>query len=90
VETVGIRELTQNPLAVVQRVLDAGEPVKITTHGHPTGVSLVPDAPSSRRWVRGAELGRVRPMGHDAAERLHHDLAGLDEDEPADPREARA
>lgn len=89
-QTVGTRGLKQNPHAVVQRVLDAGEPLEITTHGHPTGVSLVPDTPSRRRWVRGAGLGRIRPMDGHAAARLRHDLAGLDDDEPTDPWEARA
>ncbi|MBD7917503.1 type II toxin-antitoxin system Phd/YefM family antitoxin [Cellulomonas sp. Sa3CUA2] len=89
-ETVGTRDLKQNPQAVVRRVLDTGEPLEITTHGHPTGVRLVPDAPARRTWVRGADLGRIRPMGRDAAERLHDDLAHVGDDEPTDPWETRA
>lgn len=83
--TVGTRDLKQNPLAVVRRVLETGEPLEVTTHGHPTGVALVPAAAAPRRWVRGADLTRITPMSGGEAERLHEDLAGIDDDEPVDP-----
>ncbi|WP_136517811.1 type II toxin-antitoxin system Phd/YefM family antitoxin [Cellulomonas telluris] len=83
--TVGTRELKQNPQAVVRRVLETGEPVEVTAHGHPTGVRLVPDAPARRAWVRGVDLARIAPLDRDEAQRLHRDLAEFDDDEPRDP-----
>ncbi|MBF0688629.1 MAG: type II toxin-antitoxin system Phd/YefM family antitoxin [Cellulomonas sp.] len=89
--TVGTRELKQNPHAVVRRVLETGEAVEVTTHGHPTGVALVPTTTGPRQWVRGVELVRLAPIDDPARERLHHDLASLGEDdEIADPWEPRA
>ncbi len=83
--TVGTRELKQNPQAVVRRVLESGEAAEVTVHGHPTGVRLVPDQPSRRAWVRGADLARVEPMDRGQAERWREALTGVDDDEPRDP-----
>ncbi|MCC2335109.1 type II toxin-antitoxin system Phd/YefM family antitoxin [Cellulomonas wangsupingiae] len=84
--TVGTRDLKQNPLAVVRRVLETGEPLEVTTHGHPTGVALVPAAPTPRRWVHGAELTRITPMSPDEARRFRDDLSALEhDDELVDP-----
>ncbi|TQL02697.1 type II toxin-antitoxin system Phd/YefM family antitoxin [Cellulomonas sp. SLBN-39] len=89
--TVGTRELKQNPHAVVRQVLETGEAVVVTTHGHPTGVALVPTHVGPRRWVRGADLARVALIDDDAVSRLHDDLASVDQDdEPADPWAPRA
>lgn len=89
--TVGTRDLKQNPQAVLRRVLASGEPVEVTSHGHPTGVALVPLATGPRPWVRGAELAAITPLTDDAAQRLHDDLAAVDHDDaPADPWAAGA
>ncbi len=83
--TVGTRDLKQNPLAVVRRVLETGEPLEVTTHGHPTGVALVPATATPRRWVRGSDLTRITPLSADESRRLLQDLAEVEHDEPADP-----
>ena len=55
--TASTRELKQNPAAVIQRVLETGDEVEITAHGHPTGVRLVPDLSGGPApWVRGSVL----------------------------------
>ncbi|QAY69368.1 type II toxin-antitoxin system Phd/YefM family antitoxin [Xylanimonas protaetiae] len=60
--TASTRELKQNPAAVIKRVLETGDEVEITAHGHPTGVRLVPDAPGGPApWVQGSVLMEVRP-----------------------------
>jgi antitoxin (DNA-binding transcriptional repressor) of toxin-antitoxin stability system len=83
-ETVGTRELKQNPQAVISRVLEAGEPIEVTTYGKPTGVSLVPDEPRPQTWVRGGALKALRPL--DDANRLawKADIAELREDDVLD------
>lgn len=89
--TVGTRELKQNPQAVVRRVLETGEAVEVTSHGHRTGVALVPATTGPRRWVRGSDLARITPMDEPATRRLHDDLDAVDhDDEPTDPWERRA
>lgn len=89
--TVGTRELKQNPHAVVQRVLETGEAVEVTTHGHPTGVALVPTTAGPRRWVRGVDLARLTPMDRTAAARFRDDIASVDHDDvPTDPWETGA
>lgn len=89
--TVGTRELKQNPHAVVRRVLETGEAVEVTTHGHPTGVALVPTTTGPRRWVRGTDLVRFAPLDDAARERFHDDLASVEhDDDVADPWGPRA
>jgi antitoxin (DNA-binding transcriptional repressor) of toxin-antitoxin stability system len=70
-ETVGTRELKQNPNAVIRRVLDTGQEIEVTAYGNPTGVRLVPDRGRPRaRWVRGSDLAGVAPMSRENAESL--------------------
>jgi antitoxin (DNA-binding transcriptional repressor) of toxin-antitoxin stability system len=54
--TIGTRDLKQNPNAVIQRVLETGEEFEITAHGHATGVRLVPTHVGPARWVHGEVL----------------------------------
>lgn len=84
-DSVGTRELKQNPHAVVRRVLETGEPLEVTSHGHPTGVRLVRDADAPRRWVRGADLARIAAIDDATARRWHDDLAEIVHDEVRDP-----
>lgn len=89
--TVGTRELKQNPQAVLRRVLETGQAVEVTSHGHPTGVALVPATAGPRRWVRAADLAAVTPFDDATAARLRDDLAAVDHDDaPADPWAAGA
>lgn len=55
--SVGLRELKQNPSAVVARA-EHGETIVITVQGRPVA-QLVPLAPQRRRWVPAAELARI-------------------------------
>jgi hypothetical protein len=47
--------------------------------GQPTAAALVPPAPGPHPWVRGAELAAITPLTPDAAQRLHEDLAAVDQ-----------
>ena len=85
--TASTRELKQNPSAVIRRVLHTRQGLEITAHGHDTGVKLVPSSPSPARWVSGSELNQSRPDAwtSEQRERLHADLAGIDDEGPVDP-----
>ncbi|SDS39468.1 type II toxin-antitoxin system Phd/YefM family antitoxin [Jiangella sp. DSM 45060] len=48
-KTVGIRELKQNPQAVIERVRETGDEYEITVYGRPTGVRIVRDRPGPCR-----------------------------------------
>ncbi|GIG36774.1 type II toxin-antitoxin system Phd/YefM family antitoxin [Cellulomonas pakistanensis] len=90
-ETVGTRELKQNPQAVIQRVLSSDEEIEITTHGRPTGVRLVADRPQRARWVPAHALADLRPLdAEDAVELRELIAAHRDDAEPRDPWEDRA
>jgi len=90
-ETIGTRELKQNPQAVISRVLETGEPIEITVYGRPTGVRLSLDEPRTARWVSGAAL-RMPPLTDAEREAWHRDLEPLreEEGEPVDPWEGRS
>jgi antitoxin (DNA-binding transcriptional repressor) of toxin-antitoxin stability system len=67
--TVATRELKQNPHAVIQRVLESGEPVAVTAYGKPTGVVIAPERPVKRRWVPGSALRQaVAPLPEDESQ----------------------
>ncbi len=90
-ETVGTRELKQNPQAVIQRVLTSDEEIEITTHGRPTGVRLVADRPQRARWVPAHALADLRPLADaDAADLRDLVAADREGDEVRDPWEPRA
>ncbi|GMA24906.1 hypothetical protein GCM10025864_26650 [Luteimicrobium album] len=90
-ETVGTRELKQNPQAVISRVLESGEPIEVTTYGKPTGVSLVPDERRPETWVRGSRLKTIRPLDEANHEAWQADMAKLREgDDLVDPWADRA
>ncbi|QJW34864.1 type II toxin-antitoxin system Phd/YefM family antitoxin [Cellulosimicrobium protaetiae] len=90
-ETVGTRELKQNPNAVIRRVLDTGQEIEVTAYGTPTGVRLVPDrGRRSARWVPGSDLVGVPPMSPANAEDLVSQIEHAREDDLVrDPWEDR-
>jgi antitoxin (DNA-binding transcriptional repressor) of toxin-antitoxin stability system len=88
--TVGTRELKQNPHAVIQDVLHSAEEVEITSHGHPTGVRLVPDRPTRARWVPASALRGLTPLEHRDAVELHALVEEGRADDVQDPWEPNA
>ncbi|MGF0115333.1 type II toxin-antitoxin system Phd/YefM family antitoxin [Promicromonospora sp. Marseille-Q5078] len=89
-QTVGTRELKQNPAAAIQRVLESGESVEITAYGHPTGVVLAPEGTVPARWVPGAALADLTPLDPAEAERWHADSEPEPTDDIRDPWGGRA
>jgi hypothetical protein len=68
-----MRELKQNPHAVVARVLTEQHPVEVTSHGQPTGVVLhaVGDAQPDRAGVDPdlvARINQAHALDADAAD----------------------
>ena len=55
--SVGLRELKQNPSEVVARA-ERGETITITVQGRPAAL-LTPLVPVRRRWVRAEDLDAV-------------------------------
>ncbi|MDT0303523.1 type II toxin-antitoxin system Phd/YefM family antitoxin [Streptomonospora wellingtoniae] len=89
-ETIGTRELKQNPQTVIQRVLESGDEFEITAYGRPTGVRLVPDHAQKRRWVSGAELMTITsasPLSPRDAASWREDVENAMDDELVDPWE---
>ena len=84
--TIGTRDLKQNPNTVIQHVLETGQEFEITAHGHATGVSLVPTHASPARWVSGDVLN-VDESGltPDEADAWRADIADAVDDEVTDP-----
>ncbi|MCL2780429.1 MAG: type II toxin-antitoxin system prevent-host-death family antitoxin [Actinomycetia bacterium] len=91
-QTVGTRELKQNPAGVIARVLAGGQDVAITVYGKPTGVRLVADQPGPKRWVSGAALNAMPTVGTDDNERLKADIASAfaADDHVTDPWQGRS
>ena len=86
--TASTRELKQNPAAVISYVLETGDSVEITAHGHRTGVHLSPDrAGGPAPWVSGAELAGLEPLSRENAADLQAAVAGLRDGEVEDPWE---
>lgn len=84
-DTVGTRELKQNPNAVIQRVLQTGQDLEITAHGHPTGTKIVAVA-ARGRWVPAGALAHITPMRPDNARAFADDVDRMREDDgPRDP-----
>jgi antitoxin (DNA-binding transcriptional repressor) of toxin-antitoxin stability system len=86
-QTVGTRELKQNPHTVVQRVLDSGDEFEVTSYGRPTGVRIVPAGRAPRRWVSGAALATVEPISAEGAAAWKADIEAAIDDEITDPWE---
>lgn len=89
-QTVGTRELKQNPAAAIQRVLESGESVEITAYGHPTGVVLAPERTLPARWVSGTAFGDLTPLDPAEAELWHSATGPEHGDEISDPWAGRA
>ena len=89
-QTVGTRDLKQNPAAAIQRVLESGEIVEITAYGHPTGVVLAPERTMPTRWVPGSALADLTPIDPGEAERWRADTEPERADEISDPWVGRA
>lgn len=86
-KTVGTRELKQNPQEVIRRVAENGEELQITSYGRPTGVRIVSDEPTPRRWVSGAALSDLPEMDAANAEAWQADVANAVDDDVRDPWE---
>lgn len=84
--SVGLRELKQNPSAVVARA-EHGETIVITVQGRPVA-QLVPIAPVRRRWIPSAELAKiVAEIGPDTTGWYDEWYASRDNDPITDPWE---
>lgn len=88
--TIGTRDLKQNPNSVIQRVLETGEEFEITAHGHATGVRLVPTHAGPARWVVGDVLNADEPgLTPAEADAWRADVADAFDDEVTDPWDRR-
>ena len=88
--TIGTRDLKQNPNSVIQRVLETGEEFEITAHGHATGVRLVPTHAGPARWVRGDVLNADEPgLTPAEADAWLTDVDDTFDDEVTDPWDRR-
>ena len=84
--SVGLRELKQNPSEVVARA-EAGETIVITVQGRPAA-RLVPLVPQRRRWVPAEELSRaLEGMEPDLTWAAEHAARPYDDDDFVDPWE---
>jgi hypothetical protein len=84
--TASTRELKQNPAAVITYVLETGDDVEITAHGHRTGVRLVRDGDTGPvPWVSGAALSALEPLSAENAAELQAAVAGLRDGDVEDP-----
>ena len=54
-ERVGIRELKQNPSAIISRA-EAGTRFDVYKNGKPTGVVIRVEQPAKKRWLSGQEM----------------------------------
>ena len=84
--TIGTRDLKQNPNTVIQRVLETGEEFEITAHGHATGVRLVPAHAGPARWVSGDVLNADQAgMTPQDVDEWRSDVEEAFEDDVTDP-----
>ena len=92
--TVTMRELKQNPQAVVSQVLAANETYRITSHGHETGVVVQPAQTqvAPRPFLSGAVLNEIfatAPLSPEQARSWKEDIDAAVDDEVIDPWESR-
>ena len=57
-EEVGLRELKQNPSAVISRA-EAGTQFNVTRNGKPTNVVIQLNSEEKKRWVSAADLAEI-------------------------------
>ena len=91
--TVTMRELKQNPQAVVSHVLTTNEPFHITSHGHETGVVVQPVQTQviPRRFLPGSVLNEIfatTPLSPEQAQSWKDDIAAAIDDDVIDPWES--
>ena len=91
--TVTMRELKQNPQAVVSQVLAANEPYRITSHGHETGVVVQPAQTkvTPRRSLPGSVLNEIfasAPLSPEQAQSWKEDIDAAVDDDITDPWES--
>ena len=79
-QTIGLRELKQNPSAIVARV-EHGESLTITVQGRPAA-QLIPLNQPKRRWISSEELDTA--LGSSRADGTGW-LAELDASREGDP-----
>ena len=90
-----MRELKQNPQAVVRQVLANGGAFKLTSRGYDTGVVIQPAQSSARpqRFVSGAVLNALKglaPLTPAQALSWKQDIAeAIEDDAVADPWDHR-
>ena len=86
-----MRELKQNPHAVVTQVLAADEPFRLVSRGYDTGVVMQPATAQSnpQRFVSGAALNAMRnlaPLTAEQRQAWKDDIAtAIGEDDVEDP-----
>jgi len=79
--SVGLRELKQNPSAVVARA-EGGETIVITVQGRPVAHMVpLPQSPQRRRWVPAEEISRALE-GLEPDPSLAAELYALRDDDP--------
>jgi len=89
--TVTMRELKQNPQAVVREILETAESFRVTSHGHDTGVVMQPagvreqpqrfvsgEVLNDRSWITGLTSEQAHAWKEDIA-------AGIAADDVVDP-----
>lgn len=57
-ERIGIRELKQNPSAIISRA-EAGARFDVYKNGKPTGVVIRAEQPAKKRWLSGEEMAAL-------------------------------
>jgi prevent-host-death family protein len=72
-ETIGLRELNQNPSRAVARVR-AGESIIVTDHGRPV-LRLVPETENTSNLSRMISEGTARPPAESGMPDLYPELA---------------
>jgi len=82
-----MRQLKQNPQAVVREVLATGQPSYITANGRATGAAITPVAAPVRPkpFLTGAELNALfaqSPLSAEAAQAWKDDIEAATYDEP--------
>jgi len=82
-----MRQLKQNPQAVVREVLATGQPSYITANGRETGAAITPVAAPVRPkpFLTGAELNAIRdlaPLSPGGAQAWIDDIEAATYDEP--------
>ena len=90
--TITMRQIKQNPHAVVEQILAANQRFRITSHGHDTGVVIQPAtlATGPQRFVPGTDLqsiGTENPLTPAEVQAWLDDIYSGFDDDVIDPWE---